>query len=185
MLDHEALLERMADSAHSRSYLDSGESQRPHEPASQHREKENLENASQPNPFAYDSIVYEQCPHCNRKFFEGKLPLHLKSCKPGKLLKKKAPSKKEPLSIETAELKMSKTFDSMPVEAHLIPQVNTPRLPAEQEEENEFLKPSDMAIRTAYIMNSASETTALSDCQPRDSLQHNPSEREEAKGSEG
>ncbi|KAL4506910.1 hypothetical protein ABPG72_001331 [Tetrahymena utriculariae] len=30
---------------------------------------------------------YEFCPHCNRKFFSGRLNLHLKSCKPNKPLK--------------------------------------------------------------------------------------------------
>jgi len=30
---------------------------------------------------------YEYCPHCNRKFFLGRLKLHLKSCKEGKPLK--------------------------------------------------------------------------------------------------
>ena len=30
---------------------------------------------------------YEYCPHCNRRFFIGRLEPHLKSCKPGKPLK--------------------------------------------------------------------------------------------------
>ena len=31
---------------------------------------------------------YENCPNCNRRFFMGRLKLHLKSCKEGKPLKK-------------------------------------------------------------------------------------------------
>ena len=27
-----------------------------------------------------DEVIYEICPNCSRKFFEGRLRLHLKSC---------------------------------------------------------------------------------------------------------
>lgn len=174
MLSHEGPLERLADSAQSRSYIASGQSDREFEPAdSRTREKENVEAAPLANEhFPFDSIVYEQCQYCDRKFFEGKLLLHLKSCKPGKLLKKKLPLRKELTPVETSGLALSKTYDGLGVEGQSIPQANTPRLPAEEEEENEFLKPSELVTRTAYMTKTATDATAFSEGQPRDSLQN-------------
>lgn len=62
--------------------------------------------------------------------------MHLKSCKPGREIKKKT-TKKPGKTIFAVE-SLSKTFDNerQNCEVESIPPVDTPRLPAEQEEEN-------------------------------------------------
>jgi len=47
----------------------------------------NITTAPSTKPNA-DEDGYEQCPNCSRKFFSGRLVLHLKSCKPNKPLKR-------------------------------------------------------------------------------------------------
>jgi hypothetical protein len=34
------------------------------------------------NEFLDQAFQYENCPHCGRNFFQGKLKYHLKLCKP-------------------------------------------------------------------------------------------------------
>lgn len=44
-------------------------------------ETENIGNAKDNNNVLNNNLpIYETCPYCNRKFFEGRLSLHLKSC---------------------------------------------------------------------------------------------------------
>lgn len=46
-----------------------------------------IEEDQKPHITSNHSEEYEYCPNCERKFFIGRLALHLKSCRPDKPLK--------------------------------------------------------------------------------------------------
>jgi len=72
----------------------------------------NLQVSSTTREFVAAEEDYEYCPNCSRKFFAGRLRLHLKSCKDGKPLK---PLKSKPINeqIVKEETALNKTADDV------------------------------------------------------------------------
>jgi hypothetical protein len=72
----------------------------------------NLQVSSTTREFVAPEEDYEYCPNCSRKFFAGRLRLHLKSCKDGKPLK---PLKSKPINeqIVREETALNKTADDV------------------------------------------------------------------------
>ena len=71
------------------------------------------------NDFFSSEENYEYCPHCNRKFFVGRLKLHLKSCKEGNTFKPVKPkaNRIEPLEKKTNEPQMKLDIDAQTPES--------------------------------------------------------------------
>jgi len=72
----------------------------------------NMQVSSTTREFVAADDDYEYCPNCSRKFFAGRLRLHLKSCKDGKPLKplKSKPMNEQALKEETA---LNRTADEV------------------------------------------------------------------------